>query len=117
MTDYQHCTDIKQSERLLKLGLKKETSDMTIHIKEDGNWYYTAEPFCEWEEDMLNYPSLDSTERCIPAWGLHNLILMAYNKGIGLVVTNNTYNMIISYIEKRINMGVFNKDFLEEKYD
>ena len=46
----QICTNKIQSERLLALGLKKETADMTIHIKYDGSWYVTAEPFYEWEE-------------------------------------------------------------------
>lgn len=32
----QIATDRNQSERLLALGLKKETADMTIHIKDDG---------------------------------------------------------------------------------
>ena len=38
----QICTTREQSERLLALGLKKETADMTIHLKRDGGWYVTT---------------------------------------------------------------------------
>ena len=69
----QICTTRDQSERLLALGLKKETSDMTIHIKDDGGWYMTAEPFYEWEDDINTIPSLEETEQILPAWSLHRL--------------------------------------------
>lgn len=70
------CTSIEQSERLLALGLKKETADMTIHIKDDGGWYVTAEPFYEWEDDMDTIPCLEETEQILPAWSLNRLIEM-----------------------------------------
>lgn len=38
----QICTNKIQSIRLLALGLKKQTADITIHIKYDGSWYVTA---------------------------------------------------------------------------
>lgn len=69
----QICTTREQSERLLALGLKKETADMTIHIKNDGSWYVTAEPFYEWEDDMNTIPSLEEPEPTLPAWSLHRL--------------------------------------------
>ena len=58
------CTSRVQSERLLALGLKKETADMTIHIKNDDSWYVTTDPYYEWEDDIL------------PAWSLGRLIEM-----------------------------------------
>ena len=70
----QICTNKIQSIHLLALGLKKETSDMTIHIKYDGSWYVTADPFYEWEDDMNTLPSLEDTEQILPAWSLHRLI-------------------------------------------
>lgn len=70
------CTSRVQSEHLLSLGLKKETADMTIHIKGDGGWYVTAEPFYEWEDDMNTLPSLEETEQILPAWSLGRLIEM-----------------------------------------
>lgn len=70
----QICTTREQSEHLLALGLKKETADMTIHIKGDGGWYVTAEPFYEWEDDMYTFQSLEETEQILPAWSLHRLL-------------------------------------------
>ena len=72
----QICTTREQSERLLALGLKKETADMTIHIKNDDGWYVTAEPFYEWEDDMNTFPSLEETEPILPAWSLGRLLEM-----------------------------------------
>lgn len=72
----QICTTKEQSERILALGLKKETADMTIHIKNDDGWYVTAEPFYEWEDDMNTIPSLEETEPILPAWSLGRLIEM-----------------------------------------
>lgn len=72
----QICTTREQSERLLALGLKKETADMTIHIKNDDGWYVTAEPFYEWENDMNTLPSLEETEPILPAWSLGRLLEM-----------------------------------------
>ena len=69
----QICTTREQSERLLTLGLKKETADMTIHIKNDDGWYVTAEPFYEWDDDMNTLPSLEETEQILPAWSLYRL--------------------------------------------
>ena len=72
----QICTTREQSERLLALGLKKETADMTIHIKNDDGWYVTAEPFYEWEDDMNTFPSLEEPELILPAWSLGRLLEM-----------------------------------------
>ena len=49
---------------------------MTIHIKNDGDWYVTAEPFYEWEDDMNTIPSLEETEQILPAWSLERLLEM-----------------------------------------
>ena len=72
----QICTTREQSKRLLALDLKKETADMTIHIKNDDGWYVTAEPFYEWEDDMNTFPSLEETEPILPAWSLGRLLEM-----------------------------------------
>lgn len=62
----QICTTREYSERLLALGINKETADMTIHIKNDDGWYVTAEPFYEWEDDMNTIPSLERQNRYSP---------------------------------------------------
>lgn len=118
----QICTTKEQSEKLLALGLKKETADMTIHIKKDNSWYVTAEPFYEWEDDMNTLPSWEEPELIIPAWSLHRLMEIAM-KGDKLgCITHNIhqnnvstyYELVIASIEHLIKIDKFNKDYLEE---
>lgn len=107
-------TSREQSEKLLSLGLKKETSDMTIHIKKDGSWYVTAEPFYEWEDDLNTLPCLEEPEKIIPAWSLYRLMEIAFPKGVGIVAINGMFNNIINLVEKRINNGTFLKEYLND---
>ena len=58
----QICTSREQSERLLALGLKKETADMLWVRMGDGTYSLAIEPYF-FDED-------------IPAWSLHRLIEM-----------------------------------------
>ena len=125
----QICTTRVQSERLLALGLKKETADMSTRI-------YLANPIAipYNEVDELYYKVV------IPAWSLHRLIeMMPYdftdnNNTYELYVTcegagyddredsysvtgwwrSNTYDDIIDCIEWLIGKGYFNKEYLEE---
>ena len=129
----QICTTREQSERLLALSLKKETADMTIHIKNDDGWYVTAEPFYEWEDDMNTIPSLEETEPILPAWSLGRLIeicgkdrlpISFHKKGKVKIRVNhihpthdgrsgyNYYDSIIDCIEWLIKEGNFNKKYL-----
>ena len=114
----QVATTKEQSELLLALGLKKETADMTIHIKDDGSWYVTAEPFYEWEDDMNTIPSLEETEQILPAWSLNRLIeLKQPNKidnAIIILSREQTYDKLIDMIAKSIELGNFPKEYLEE---
>ena len=76
----QICTSREQSERLLKLGLKKEAADC-----------YWVKPFNEW------FPIVDRGEQGIdeediPAWSLHRLLsLLPRNVRIG----KNYYDLVI----------------------
>lgn len=125
----QICTSKEQSERILALGLKKETSDMTIHIKDDGGWYVTAEPFYEWEDDMNTIPNLEETEQILPAWSLGRLIklmpktaIMHTQEGdtrididiyaIEILVSEDPIAEAVSVIEWLIKEGNFNKKYL-----
>ena len=55
----QVCTTREQSERLLALGLKKETADCH-HWYAEGKWYtYIGKP---------------NEFNCVPAWSLHRLV-------------------------------------------
>ena len=58
------CTSKEQSERLLALGLKKETADMA--------WIKGHE-----KPVVLSYTFNDKEYGCIPAWSLHRLIELA----------------------------------------
>ena len=127
----QICTTREQSERLLALGLKEETADMTIHLKSDGGWYVTAEPFYEWEDDMNTLPSLEEAEQILPAWSLGRLIklmprtaIMHTQEGdarididmyaIEILVNDDPIAEAVSVIEWLIKEGNFNKEYLEE---
>lgn len=125
----QICTTREQSEHLLTLGLKEETADMTIHLKSDGGWYVTAEPFYEWEDDMNTLPSLEEAEQVLPAWSLGRLIklmprtaIMHTQEGdarididmyaIEILVNDDPIAEAVSVIEWLIKEGNFNKEYL-----
>ena len=111
----QICTTIEQSERLLALGLKKETADMTIHIKNDDGWYVTAEPFYEWEDDTNTFPSLEEIEQILPSWSLGRLIEMVSHTKYTYYVTSKElpiYDSLCEYIEWLIKEGKFPKEYL-----
>ena len=108
------CTDRFQSERLLALGLKKETADM-CHT-----------PF----RSKVDGETLQYTEHCslplgkdIPAWSLHRLLMMLDSDvqtdgryislpNYGFVKNDNIYDNLCDSIEWLIKEGYFNKEYL-----
>ena len=105
----QICTSRVQSERLLSLGLKKETADMC------------------WQTITLNgeaitYPSQDVwlsgsiiTNNHFPAWSLGRLIEITLNETWNEVVFErdvNPYEQMIKGIEWLIKEGYFPKEYL-----
>lgn len=72
----QICTTKEQSERLLALGLKNETADMTLQTSLDV--CYTM-PFQEAIEYFENR-HLPPHPTILPAWSLHRLIEMMPDK-------------------------------------
>lgn len=108
------CTSREQSERLLALGLKKETADMKYPCTRE---YYGG----VLTEGISSLPIIidteddDITEYDIPAWSLHRLIKLAYgnwNEDIVPVYLGNSYDMLIGRIEFQIKQGKFNKEYL-----
>ena len=125
----QVCTDKVQSERLLALGLKKETADM--------RWERISEKYAYYPSTKTPYVSSD-----IPAWSLGRLVEMMpnnihkYNDIADLSVSNELvqyrfydvdynhdvclehfndgtlYDNIIDCIEWLIKEGYFNKEYL-----
>ena len=136
----QICTTREQSERLLALGLKKETADMVIleHPRKEGRYFYFAKEDVNWDG--------------FPAWSLHRLIEMmpcgfqdvdyrsfvlcinsqgvsyeyhfvdedgnGYSETDGVLeLFDNLYDDIIAHIEWLIKEEHFNKEYLEEQYE
>lgn len=117
----QVCTSSIQSERLLSLGLKKETADM--------HWAYHSVTATRY---IVAHPC-DGVGECIPAWSLHRLIEIVpstINKMLWFSVTpytalydsvdyiksfdskDNIYDNLIDCIEWLIEEGYFPKEYL-----
>ena len=101
----QICTTREQSERLLALGLKKDTADM-----------------CILRNVELAFPCPADNE-FIPAWSLHRLVSMIeedfQSDGrffclpmFGFDKSDNLYDNIIDAYEWLIKEGYFNKEYL-----
>ena len=85
----QICTSREQSERLLALGLKKETADMCSvidHVSDGGKWEEVDTIF-SFTPDDWNF-----RESVTPRWSLHRLIEMTKLK-----VTPFLYGVEISH--------------------
>lgn len=101
----QICTTKIQSERLLALGLKKETADMCLRIDLANP---IAIPYNEVDEFYYKV--------VIPAWSLHRLIeILGVSKmALNIDLYDSPYEEIIHRIEIFVNVGELNKEYLEE---
>ena len=125
----QICTTREQSERLLSLGLKKETADMYLCPSIDGIIY-----------QVVQLPESSFAEDEIPAWSLNRLIEMmpldvvpeggfdniftltkGYPSGYSVEYDGfsyyhkkNIYDTLIEGIEHLIKEGGVNKEYLEK---
>ena len=108
----QICTTKEQSERLIALGLKKETSDVSIltnQIDCDGI-RYSLTPYNE-----MIYPKVFGA---IPSWSLDRLICMINDSDtsedykIEFYTKLNRYDEAIALIQSLIHIGQFNKEYL-----
>lgn len=98
----QICTTKEQSERLLALGIKKETADM--------RWERISEKYAYYPSTKTPYTSSD-----IPAWSLHRLTEILALCPYEIYPRDNVYKNIIDDIEEAIKGGYFNKVYLEEQ--
>ena len=126
------CTSRVQSERLLALGLKKETADCyywqstePMYGEASGIWYLET---LDSEDSQEHFEYLDKNfgvcladdeeHYFIPAWSLHRLIEMALRDvlicGISFTFDEDAYEKVIMIIEYQIKGGYFNKEYLEE---
>ena len=111
------CTSREQSERLLALGLKKETADMV--------WLNHAltEDYDDWRSEPI-YKDWEGWQKDgIPAWSLHRLLMMIDSDvqtdgryislpNYGFVKNDNIYDNLCDSIEWLIKKGYFNKEYL-----
>ncbi len=108
--DSQICTTEEQSKRLIALGLKAETADMSYQVK-------YRDPFSQHLVDctpsLLTYPPINN-ERFIPAWSLHRLIEIAELPQYWECISGNWYDEVIAHIQSMIHINEFNKEYLEE---
>ena len=134
----QVCTSKVQSERLLALGLKKETADMVL-LKE---MVYDEENHCTRDGDNylirpIDYLEGEEHRGHIPAWSLHRLIEMMpsviYREGrldyylnvnrdgviydrMGIAcieyIYDNLFDNVVLCIEWLIKEGYFPKEYL-----
>lgn len=108
----QACTTKEQSERLLALGLKKETADcVAMSLVPIDSVIWTEDP-------MRIIEALDSKKiPNYPAWSLHRLIELYKDVEDTSMWSLDciTYNRLIQCISLAIKHGAFNKDYLEEK--
>lgn len=97
----QICTTKEQSERLLALGLKKETADMVHQAIGVG-------PYKIWVDTEIS-------NDFFPAWSLHRLIEIYEKTCIFWTdCLDDPYEAMISRIANKIKWGELNKEYLEE---
>jgi hypothetical protein len=133
--DSQICTTKEQSERLMSLGLKRETADMML-VRNFG--YLLEEPYrvTIWDTQTLSLHDnfqefIDSMTRNLkgideqyvndgykPAWSLDRLICMINDSDtpedykIEFYTKLNRYDEAIALIQSLIHIGQFNKEYL-----
>ena len=126
----QICTTREQSERLLALGLNKETADCyywqetePMYGEASGIWHLETldskdnQEHFEYLDKNFGVCLADDEEHYfIPAWSLGRLIEIKKMKTSSqiLLPLDNTFDGLIEDIETRIKGGYFNKEYLEE---
>lgn len=100
----QICTSRKQSERLLALGLKKETADMSWS---DLSEYPISHPY-----KRIRHLASDLEDKVCPAWSLHRLIEILHVWYLDLNFHNfpNAYEQVIAYFEAQVKGGFIKKN-------
>ena len=107
----QVCTNIKQSQRLLALGLKPETADMCYSCRPKHLADTTPEK--DWVLQIAKPIGTD-----IPAWSLHRLIELFTNSVTNesdayILNTDDAFDAVIDDIEWCINKGYINEEYLK----
>ena len=98
----QICTTKEQSERLLALGLKKETADMVHQLSGIG-------PYKVWANSEIS-------NDFFPAWSLHRLIEIANLPQYWECISGSWYEEVIATIQSKIHIGELNKEYVDKEY-
>lgn len=115
----QVCTTREQSERLLKLGVKAETADMT---RTNVNKFAYDFPYVASIRFLITNKGAKFSD-IEPAWSLDRLIEMLKdsdtpeNYKVDFYVGLNRYDEIIALIQSLIHIGIFNKEYLNDLSD
>lgn len=112
----QICTTKEQSERLLTLGLKKETADMSYYIL-DYEPVLTIGMAQVYREIIKGGKIIGKQNaEIIPAWSLHRLLCMLDydNADTFNIMPNLAYEDVIATISLRIGCRAFNKEYLKQ---
>lgn len=116
----QVTTTIEQSQKLLELGIKPETADMTHHYQGLVDYYELKDiAFTKVmhlreltnKNPILGRSGDDLYAKDVPAWSLHRLIEM-YDMNPKAIFTNDAYGILIDEIEESIKEGYFNEEYL-----
>lgn len=108
------CTSVEQSKRLLKLGLKPETADMSLTV-------ICGSEIAQWAGEVnnlgnikINGTSVPNEEiKNIPAWSLHRLLCLLYpREDVYPIMPTTAYDDAIDEIENIIKCGGFYKEYL-----
>ena len=115
----QICTTREQSERLLSLGLKKETADCYWWQETDqygdgnGKWHLEVLDTKEAREHFEYLDKIFDDELFIPAWSLHRLIeMVAGGSEEQMIFLPDPYDELIEEIAGAIMVGCFPKEYL-----
>lgn len=112
----QICTSVEQSERLLELGLKHETADMSYYVL-DSEPVLTIGMAKVYTEVIKGGKIVEiRNAEIIPAWSLDRLIeLYKDAEEISLwSLEYVNYNRLIQCIGLAIKDGAFSKEYLNE---
>lgn len=106
----QICTTREQSEKLLTIGLRRETADCCLKSVPVG-WNEMGDMIRE--EHPRAFPPVLLSE--FPAWSMHRLWEIAMIRDITIESKDEIpalYDDIISNIEWQIKEGIFDKEYL-----
>lgn len=100
----QVCTTREQSERLLALGLKKETSD-----------FYYDHAVSLSRPIIGTCPTSAMFSLFIPAWSLHRLMEIANFRGTAFLDIPEAYETLIEDIKSKIRFKLIDESLIDSK--